>query len=94
MHEVIKIFFLGKYDEGLNIYYNCNKIVIKGICNVRRISVFFLSMVRVTLRYYFLCFFPLSFFKIKLFTLFHIVGKRFPYCLYLMRAFFYLDISI
>ena len=40
--EVIKIFFLGKSDGGINIYDNFDKIVIEGISNIRWISDFFI----------------------------------------------------
>ena len=34
----ITMFLLGKSDEGLNISYNFNKIVIEGLTNARWIS--------------------------------------------------------
>ena len=59
--ELIKIFFRGKSDGGLNIY-NFSKIVIQSISNVKWINDCFIincdrnrkNMVRIIWRYYFL----------------------------------------
>ena len=43
--EVIKMFYPGKSDGGLNIYSNLSKTIIEGISNARWISDCFIIIV-------------------------------------------------